>query len=75
MASFVKDELTVKIMSCCFLVHSQIGPGFKEEIFSRSLIIVLGDAQMKFEREKEFDVHFNSQLVGVFRCDFLILKK
>ena len=75
MASFVKDELTEKIISCCFLVHSQIGPGFKVEIYGRALIIALGDAHLKFSKEKEFDVRFNSQLVGVFRCDFLIEEK
>lgn len=32
-----KDLLTEKIIGCCFAVHTGLGPGFNEKIYSRAL--------------------------------------
>ena len=57
----MNDTLTEKIIACCFLVHTQLGPGFKEEIFRKALIIAFKNSELAtgFETEKEFDVYFN----------------
>ncbi len=69
------DPLTEKIIGCCFKVHTELGAGFLEKIYHNSLIIALKEEGIKIETEKEFEVFFNKQKVGKFRCDLLIEKK
>lgn len=72
MAGFENDELTAKIIGCCFEVHKSLGPGFAERIYSKALQIQLYDSGLQCEWEKDFEVYFKNQLVGKFRCDFLV---
>ncbi len=72
MDTFEKDELTEKIIGCCFKVHSSLGPGFAEKIYHKALLILFEREKIKAESEKEFEVIFESKKVGTFRCDFLI---
>ena len=72
MVVFEKDVLTERIIACCFNVHTQLGPGFKEEIYHKALIIALKNEKLKFTSENEFDVEFEHQRVGRFRCDFFV---
>ncbi len=66
------DDLTEKIIGCCFKVHSALGPGFLEKIYAKALQVQLKTEGLNFEAEKEFNIHFQDQLVGKFRCDLLI---
>lgn len=70
-----RDPLTEKIIACCYKVHSQIGPGFPERIYSNALKLVMKKEALKSECEKEFQVHFDNVKVGTFRCDFFIEEK
>ena len=47
------DTITEKIIGCCFKVHSELGPGFKEEIYRKALIIAFKKSDLKeiFETE------------------------
>ncbi|MFC5285133.1 GxxExxY protein [Pedobacter alpinus] len=66
------DPLTYKIISCCYEVHKELGPGYLEKIYSKALIIQLESEGLKFECEKEFYVYFKNKFIGTFRCDFYI---
>jgi GxxExxY protein len=70
--SYVPDNLTEKIIGCCFLVHRELGPGFNEKIYSNPLQITLTKENISFVAEKEFVVLFETKPVGKFRCDLLI---
>ncbi len=69
---FEHDALTQKIIGCCFKVHSSLGPGFVEKIYAKALQYQLKSENLRFETEREFNVFFNDQLVGKFRCDLFI---
>ena len=66
------DPLTYRIISCCYEVHKELGPGYLEKIYSKALIIQLESEGLRFECEKEFQVYFKGQYIGTFRCDFFI---
>lgn len=66
------DELTRKIIGCCFEVHNTLGPGFLEKIYVNALKIKLQQKGLKFEAEKEFIVEFENVIIGRFRCDLLV---
>lgn len=72
MSNFEHDALTQKIIGCCFKVHSSLGPGFIEKIYAKALQHQLKSEGLNFEMEKEFNVFFNEELVGKFRCDLFI---
>ncbi len=72
MAEFEHDPLTQKIIGCCFEVHRELGPGFPEKIYAKALQIVLYNQRLTFVAEKEFDVAFDGQHIGKFRCDLLV---
>jgi GxxExxY protein len=66
------DEITQKIIGCCFKVHTALGPGFIEKIYAKALQIQLRKERLSYEAEKEFNVFFNDEFVGKFKCDLFI---
>ncbi len=48
-------ELTGKIIGCSMQVHSEIGCGFQEVIYSRCLAIELDELGISYQREKEIE--------------------
>jgi GxxExxY protein len=74
MNNAVNDQLTEKIIACCFEVHNQLGSGFPEKVYHNALIILFENKGIDYESEKEFMALFNNKKVGSFRCDLLIDK-
>jgi len=72
MEKFEHDSLTQKIIGCCYVVHTALGPGFNEKIYSNALQKQLTTEFLSFVAEKEFNVFFDETLVGKFRCDLFI---
>jgi len=72
MTDFEHDALTQKIIGCCYTVHTSLGPGFIEKIYSKALQQQLRTQGLTFESEKVFNVFFKEELVGQFRCDLFI---
>ena len=72
MENYERDPLTEKIIGCCFEVHRSLGLGFIEKIYAKALQHQLKNQGIQFEAEKEFNVFFDEQLVGKFRCDLFI---
>ncbi len=70
--NFEHDALTQKIIGCCFQVHTALGPGFNEKIYAKALQHQLKKEELSFEAEKEFNVYFEKQFVGKFRCDLFV---
>jgi len=67
-----KDELTERIIGCCFQVHRELGAGFPEKIYQSALVASMKTAQLFVERESRFTVRFGDVSVGAFRVDLLI---
>src|ERR1700744_1868143 len=72
MGNFEHDPLTQKIIGCCYVVHTSLGPGFNEKIYSNALQKQLSSEFLSFVAEKEFSVFFDQTLVGKFRCDLFV---
>jgi len=72
MGNFEHDELTEKIIGCCYEVHRSLGPGFVEKIYAKALQHQLVIENLSFEVEKEFNVVFKDKFVGKSRCDLFI---
>lgn len=53
-------------------VHNQLGNGFQEVIYQRSLAIEFGLQNIGFERELEMALLYKDEHVGTRRVDFLV---
>ena len=66
------DEITYKINGCAMKVHNTLGNGFQELIYQRCLAIELERAGLKFGREIEQTIYYDSIRVGTRREDFVV---
>jgi len=62
-----KDPLTERIISCCFKVHNELGPGFSEKIYHRAFEIAFKENALSYETEKAFAVSFRDKKIGFLR--------
>ena len=68
----IKDDLTYRVIGCAMQVHRDLGPGFQELIYQRSLAIELEQAEINFIREQEQLIYYRGITVGTRRADFVI---
>ncbi len=66
------DRLTERIISCCFKVHTELGPGFSEKVYHNSLIIALRQEGLNCETQKRYSVSFQNRRVGQLFVDLLV---
>jgi GxxExxY protein len=67
-----KNELTERIIGCCFKIHRDLGPGFNEKVYHNALKLLFDKEGLQYESEKEFEVFFLNKKVGSFRADLVV---
>jgi GxxExxY protein len=70
-----KDQLTERIIGCCFQVHRELGPGFPEKVYRSALTAALKAANLSVECEQRFSVMYQQRTVGEFRVDTLVERR
>ena len=70
-----RDPLTERIIACSYRVHSELGPGFNENIYHNALEIALRQESLRYQTEKSFTVLYQGKDVGRFRLDLIIEDK
>ena len=68
----IHEELTGKIIACAMAVHSQLGSGFPEVIYQRSLGLEMNKAGLGFMREMTMTIFYEKTKVGARRVDFFV---
>ncbi len=66
------DPLTEKVIGLAIDVHKELGPGFPESVYHRSLELQLAEAGLDFASEAPLTVRFKGHIVGTFAVDLLI---
>lgn len=66
------NKLTHKIIGCAMEVHNQLGNGFQEVIYQRSLAIEFSLQGLSFQRELEMELFYKEEQVGTRRVDFFV---
>jgi GxxExxY protein len=66
------DSLTERIICVFYQVANEIGFGFLESVYCRSLAIALAQAGLAVQTEFPLEVLFRGQSVGVFRADLVV---
>ncbi len=80
MSTMIKDKykysaLTGKVIGCAMEVHKQLGNGFQEVIYQRSLEHEMMMQGLSFAREFEMPIIYKELQVGTRRVDFLVEDK
>jgi GxxExxY protein len=65
-------ELTYKIIGVFFDVYNELGHGFLESVYHRSLSLALESAGLKVLSEVRVPVWFRGQRVGQFEADMVV---
>lgn len=66
------NKLTHKIIGCAMEVHNQLGNGFQEVVYQRSLAIEFDLQGISFLRELVMDLKYKDKDVGTRRVDFFV---
>ena len=67
-----RDQLTEKIIACCYRVHSELGPGFNEKVYHSALRMALDEAGLEYDSEKQYRVVYQGEKVGALRIDLIV---
>jgi GxxExxY protein len=71
----VYPELSYKLMGIAFDIHNILGPGFSENIYEAAFVKELANNQIPFEQQKQIEVCYKGEIIGVYRLDLLIDNK
>jgi GxxExxY protein len=66
------DPLTSKVIGIAIQVHKELGTGFDETVYHRSMEIALADAGLDFVSQSPLTVYFRGHVVGSFKADLII---
>jgi GxxExxY protein len=69
---FKHGEITQKIIGVFYEVYNELGHGFLESVYEKSLEVALNSMGLKVCRQIEIPVSFRRQRVGVFTVDMLV---
>ena len=61
---YLYQELTKKIIGCCYTVHNTLGSGFLEKVYENALKIELESNGLQVEQQKLIKVYYNGIIVG-----------
>ena len=66
------EELTHDIIGAAYQAYNQLGFGFLESVYRRSMIIELAKRDISAEAERPLQVYYDDQVVGDFYVDLLV---
>jgi GxxExxY protein len=61
-----------QIVDAATCVHSTLGPGFLERIYSQALLSELRTRGLSIERERQIKIFYRSQVVGKHSLDLVV---
>ena len=75
MVEYKHKELTSEIINTAHTIHNELGYGFLERVYHKSLFIELSKRSYSVELEKPIEVRYDNQVVGEFSADLLVENK
>lgn len=73
--SLLYENLSYRLRGIFFKVYNELGPGFKEEVYTKAVLKLLDENNICYEREKQFGINFRDQQIGATRLDLVVDKK
>lgn len=71
----VHKELSYNIVGCLFEVYNNLGFGYKEKIYEKSLTKLFNEKNINFKNQVPYKLYIKNEYIGIFYFDFLIEDK
>lgn len=69
----IANEITYKIIGCCFEVHNELGKGFSEVVYKDALEYEFKEKNIPYGREKKFEIKYKDiVLPHYYIADFIV---
>ena len=68
----VDDQLTGRILQCCFEVSNELGAGFLESVYERALIVALTQKGLTVVAQVPLKVQFHGVIVSDYFADLIV---
>ena len=68
----LQAELSARVLGVFYSVANELGYGFFESVYRRSMVIALRESGLKVAEEVSMPVHFHGSEVGVFVADIVV---
>ena len=76
MGDIILKEESYKIVGACMEVHTQLGVGFKENVYKDALEIEFESGNIPFSRERQFKIEYKGKtLRHKYKADFIVFDK
>ncbi len=66
------EELTGKLLQACFEVSKELGAGFFESVYEKSLLVALKQKNLQVAAQVPLSVKLRDVIVGEFYADILV---
>jgi GxxExxY protein len=72
----IDNEISDRILDCCFKVHKNLGPGLFESVYEEILAFEMSNKHLHFERQKVLSLIYGDiKLDAAFKADFIVEQK
>ena len=68
----IHKELSASIIGAAMTVLNTLKPGLDEKLYERALVIELRKRGHKVDPQRQFDVHYDGQLIGTLIPDLIV---
>ncbi len=69
------ENITKEIIGCAFEVINELGVGFLESVYEKSMLIALQELGLPTQSQQQIKVFFRDKVVGEFYADLLVDEK
>ena len=73
--NLIYKNLAYKVVGCFYNVYNELGSGYKESVYHRSLAIEFDIQHISYEKEKRITIKYKSKSAGYYIPDFVMDKK
>jgi GxxExxY protein len=73
--NFIHSDITGKILKAYFNVYNALGYGFLEKVYENAMIIELRKLGLECEKQKQIDVFYENQNIGLYFADIIVENK
>ena len=75
LGNFKHSDITAKILKAYFNVYNILGYGFLEKVYENAMIIELRKLRLECEKQKQIDVFYDNQNIGLYFADIIVENK
>ncbi len=68
----IYKNLSYKIVGCFYNVFNDLGPGYKESIYHKALVIEFESNKINFTEEKQIVIMYRDKKAGIYVPDFIV---